>query len=103
MLKRTLAVLALIAFLIAPESAFAGGPVKVTAKVDGLSCPFCAYGIEKKIKKIEGVKDIRVDIKDGTVTVIYKDRKFFTRHGLNKAVRDAGFTPGVIKVEDRAE
>jgi len=101
MIKRTLAVLALIAFLIAPASAFADGPVKVIAKVDGLSCPFCAYGIEKKIKKIEGVKDIRVDIKNGTVTVIYKDRKFFTKHRLNKAVRDAGFTPGAIKVEDK--
>lgn len=94
--------LTLMAFLTAPFTAIAG-QTSVTVKVDGLSCPFCAYGIEKKIKKIEGVEDVRVDIKSGNVTVIYKDRKSFTRERLNKAVRDAGFTPRTIKVEDTAE
>ncbi len=103
MIKRTLAVLALIALLIAPLTASAEGPVRVTARVDGLSCPFCAYGIEKKVKKIEGVRDIRVDIKGGTVTVIYEDRKFFARKRLERAIKDAGFTPGEVKVEDEVE
>lgn len=99
-MKKLFIFFALILLLSASITAFADGSVKVTAKVDGLSCPFCAYGIEKKIKKIEGVEDIRVDIKSGTVTVTYKDKKFFTRARLNKAVRDAGFTPADIKVED---
>lgn len=102
-MKKLFIFLMLMAFLSAPFSASAGGPVKVTARVAGLSCPFCAYGIEKKIKRIEGVEDIRVDIKNGTVTVIYKDKKFFTRERLNKAVIDAGFTLGMIKVEDEAK
>jgi len=102
-MKKIKVFFALMIFFGAPLTAFADGPVKVTAKVDGLSCPFCAYGIEKKINKIDGVEDVRVDIKGGTVTVIYKDKKFFTRHRLNQAVRDAGFTPGLIKVEDKAQ
>ncbi len=95
--------LILIIALLPPSAAFAGGAVKVRAKVKGLSCPFCAYGIEKKINKIEGVKEVRVDIKKGSVIIIYKDSKFFTRESLNKALRDAGFTPGDIKVEDKGQ
>ena len=102
-MKKWFIFLILTAFLSVPLTAFAGGQVKVTTKVDGLSCPFCAYGIEKKIKKIKGVEDVRVDLKSGSVIVICKEKKFFERERLNKAVRDAGFTPGTIKVEDKAE
>jgi len=102
MMKKIFIFLVLMTFLSAPFKAIAG-QTSVTVKVDGLSCPFCAYGIEKKIKKIEGVEDISVDIKSGNVTVIYKDKKFYTMERLNKAVRDAGFTPRKITVEDEAQ
>ena len=26
--------------------------------IDGLACPFCAYGIEKQIQKLEGVEQV---------------------------------------------
>ena len=31
-------------------------------RVAGLACPFCAYGIEKHLRKIEGVEQIEVDV-----------------------------------------
>jgi len=100
-MKKLVIFLALIAFLSAPLTALAD-KVKVRAKVDGLSCPFCAYGIEKKIKKLEGVEEVSVDVKSGTVTVIYKDKKFFDNKRLNQALKDAGFTPGAINLMDEA-
>ena len=48
------------------------GPV-YALRVDGIACPFCAYGIEKQVKRIEGVKSTSVDIKDGLVTVVMKE------------------------------
>ncbi len=102
-MKRFFIFMVLMLFFFAPLTAFADGPVKVTAKVDGLSCPFCAYGIEKKIKKIKGVEEIRVDIKNGSITVKYRDEKFFDRIRLNKAIRDAGFTPGRIMVPKKTK
>ena len=27
-----------------------------TVQVDGLGCPFCAYGLEKKFKEFKGIK-----------------------------------------------
>ncbi len=37
-------------------------PPAYKLRVDGLACPFCAYGIEKQLSKLEGVERIDVDI-----------------------------------------
>lgn len=44
-------------------------PITYRLHVDGLSCPFCAYGLEKKLGEVEGVQSLETNIKDGTVTV----------------------------------
>lgn len=38
-------------------------------RVDGLACPFCAYGVEKQLNTIKGVQRIDVDIASGAVSV----------------------------------
>lgn len=40
--------------LIMTTAALAGQP-SYKLRVDGLACPFCAYGIEKKLGALEGV------------------------------------------------
>lgn len=44
-------------------------PITYRLHVDGLSCPFCAYGLEKKLGEVDGVQSLETNIKDGTVTV----------------------------------
>ncbi len=61
-------------------------------KVDGLACPFCAYGIEKKLSAIDGVEDIKVDIKEGQVIVTMADGTSLSEQRARQAVTDAGFT-----------
>lgn len=60
--------------------------------VDGLACPFCAYGVEKRLSAVEGVKSIDTDIKSGRVVVTLDDGKTLTESAAKKAVEDAGFT-----------
>ncbi len=60
--------------------------------VDGLACPFCAYGIEKKLSSIHGVKDIKVDIKKGEVIVTMAEGVNLSEQLAREKVRDAGFT-----------
>ncbi|MEX2258331.1 MAG: heavy metal-associated domain-containing protein, partial [Woeseia sp.] len=43
--------------------------------VDGLACPFCAFGIEKRLNKVDGVTDIEVDIADSVVRVTLQEGK----------------------------
>ena len=60
--------------------------------VDGLACPFCAYGIEKQLTAIPGVKSAKASVKSGTVTVTMKDGASLSRGRAAQAVRDAGFS-----------
>lgn len=61
-------------------------------QVAGLSCPFCAYGIEKKLSAIPGVERVETNIKEGTVVVVMKDGTTLDRKRAERAVREAGFT-----------
>lgn len=83
--------LILMMMLLAPLSAFAAD-VGYEMRVDGLACPYCAYGIEKKFKAIEGVKKIDVDLEKGIVSVCASDTASFTNEQLTQLFTDAGFT-----------
>lgn len=60
--------------------------------VDGLACPFCAYGIEKKLGALEGVQGVETHIKDGTVIVTMRDGVRLDEAAAEQAVRAAGFS-----------
>jgi len=95
------AVFALV--LLLPAAAFAA-PAQYQLRVDGLACPFCAYGIEKELTRTDGVTDIDVDINAGTVTVTMAEGATMTKAQADRIVKDAGFTlSGFEKVEATAE
>ena len=64
---------------------------KVIIKVEGLYCPFCSYGIEKQLKKIEGVKSVQINIKEGTAEIEFKPGVKISEKSILTAVEDAGF------------
>jgi len=72
--------------------------------VHGMSCPFCAYGLEKKLKKVKDVESVTIDLNEGEVVVIAKAGATIKEESLRKAVHDAGFTVSSLKkVEDDSE
>ena len=83
------AVFALV--LLLPVAAFAA-PAQYQLRVDGLACPFCAYGIEKELTKTDGVERIDIDINAGIVTVTMADGATMTETQAARIVKDAGFT-----------
>lgn len=84
--------LALVAALFA-TAALAASPT-YELKVDGLACPFCAYGIEKQLNRIEGVAGLETDIQAGTVMVTMQDDHALSESRTRLAVDQAGFTLG---------
>ncbi len=60
--------------------------------VDGLACPFCAYGVEKKITGLKGVDKIDIDIDAGLVAVTMADGATLDEAVASRAVDQAGFT-----------
>ncbi len=63
-----------------------------TIQVDGLSCPFCAYGIEKQLNAIEGVDNVEVNIANGLVNIGMKPDTLLDKERTRQAVSDAGFS-----------
>lgn len=88
----------LTAGMVIPCGVSAGGttsPASAPAYkvvVDGLACPFCAYGIEKQLRRISGVQDVQTDIASETVTVTMAPGAELSKASAAQAVKDAGFT-----------
>jgi mercuric ion binding protein len=60
--------------------------------VDGLACPFCAYGVEKNILALDGVEKLDIDMAGGFITVVMKTGKGLKEDTAKRAVDDSGFT-----------
>lgn len=61
-------------------------------EVDGLACPFCAYGVEKRLSALDGVKAVETELGRGRVVVTLAEGKTLTEAAARKAIKDAGFT-----------
>jgi len=69
---------------------------QVIVEVQGTSCPFCAFGLEKRLSQIEGVADVKMDLKGGKATVTLKPGAQIAEEAFRQAIHDAGFTPGTV-------
>ena len=86
-------------FGIIPTSFAAGTNYNI--RVDGLACPFCAYGIEKKFKAMEGISNIKVDLDKGLVSVDAKEGIELKEDKLKKLFNDSGFTYRSMKKTEK--
>jgi copper chaperone CopZ len=66
---------------------------KYEIQVDGLGCPFCAYGLEKKFKEFKGIKDIAINIETGDFSFTYPAEKPLSMQQVIDQVNEAGYTP----------
>lgn len=74
----------------------------VTLSVSGMTCESCANTVEKALKKVDGVKEVKVNLSGKTATVVLASTKATTA-SLIKAVSDAGFSASTGKSTTNAE
>ncbi len=80
-------------FAVTPGTASADADsAAYVLQADGLACPFCAYGIEKQLGRIDGVEAVSTDIESGTVSVTMSPGARLTEEQAKEAVDRAGFT-----------
>lgn len=60
-------------------------------KVDGMVCSLCAYGVERRLKKIEQVQAVKVELDSGLVVVLLQPGAAVADSTLAEEVRKAGF------------
>lgn len=69
----------------------AGDQKQAVVTVQGMQCPFCAYGIQKHLKKLPGATRVDMDLGKNQATVTFTADAKVTDADIEKAVRKAGF------------
>lgn len=68
-------------------------------QVDGLGCPFCAFGLEKKFNELKGIKQVKIDIETGNFSFTYPSEKSLSMKAVLSQVEKAGYTPVTAKIK----
>ena len=55
--------------------------------VDGMACPFCVYGVEKQLRKVDGVTEVETELKTGTILLTVTEGEPLTRKQYVKLLR----------------
>ncbi len=76
--------------LLVPSEVLTGASVRL--KVDGMVCPFCAYGLEKRLGEIASIDAVLIRISDGLVQIRTKEDQELTDEALKDAVKKSGFS-----------
>ena len=71
----------------------------IVAKVNGMSCPFCTYGLRKEMLTIPGVQDGKVSLRKSQAILKVDPGAKVTDAQVRHAIREAGFSAGAITHE----
>jgi copper chaperone CopZ len=72
------------------------GPRVIEITILGMVCPFCSYGVQQKMKKVDGIADLDIDLDKGLATLTLADNGDASNELLIRTVKDAGFEVATI-------
>lgn len=76
---------------------------EVKIGIDGLSCPFCVWGLKKQMKKIEGIEKLDINLKKSVATITPKEKVLLDIKDYKDAVKKAGFSVREVKIVAEGE
>lgn len=89
-----------VLLVLAPGAALAQEEERtLVLRVDGLACPFCAYGLEKKMMALPGVVSYDADLREGKVFVGLSADASVDEEDVRRRVKKSGFTLRGLTVE----
>ena len=72
--------------------------------IEGMCCANCVKAVEKRLKKIDGVESVKVDVKAGKAWVTMKEGKTLEKTNVEKSFEDTEYkTTAVVKFEPKKE
>lgn len=74
----------------------------ITVGVDGMVCPFCAYGVTKKLERIDEVDAVYVRIDNGTADLKLKEGLTLSETKIKKVIDEAGYEVRSIEYHNKA-
>jgi len=98
-MKNLIIIIAVLAFSLNSNNVNAQSDRdQIEVQVDGLGCPFCAYGLEKKFKEFKGIKDVKIEMETGLFNFTYPSEKEMTLEQVESQVDKAGYTAVTTKI-----
>jgi copper chaperone CopZ len=89
-------ILVLLLFML--SSTFVRGEfLSAEIGVDGLTCSQCSRSVEMKLRALDFVADVQMNLEQNIGLVTFKKGKVIRLERLGKAVIDAGFSVGYIR------
>lgn len=101
-MKNQIQRLSLIFVALIAAAGFAFGDAAAThvyVEIKGMACPFCVQGVEKHLKKIDGVESVATSLEKGETILHLKPGASVTEEQVQAAVKKAGFSAGKIRIE----
>ena len=71
---------------------------KATLQATGLTCAMCSNAINKALQKVPFIASVRSDIKNSAFNIVFSEGQQVNIDALKKAVEDAGFSVGSLKL-----
>lgn len=75
---------------------------EVTIQVDGMTCAACSSGVERTVRKQEGVSTCEVNLTTGKARIVYDEDKI-TLDDIKAKIEKAGFNPKDIETNSDEE
>lgn len=69
-----------------------GQIAKIDQEVYGMDCAPCAYGLERGLKKMDGLHEVRVSLNDGKAYLGLADENKLTLRSVQEEVKKNGFS-----------
>jgi copper chaperone CopZ len=68
------------------------GPPDIQVYAQGLSCPLCAHNLDEQLRKLSGLRDVRIDLGAGRADLWFESDVRPDDAAIARAVDDSGFT-----------
>lgn len=65
---------------------------KVDQEVFGMDCAPCAYGLERGLKKMEGLEKVKVSLNDGKAYLVLSENNSLSLRQIQEEVKKNGFS-----------
>ena len=67
--------------------------------IGGMSCAACSARVDKAVRKLEGVKEVNVNLLTNSMVVSY-DETILTSKDIIKAVNEAGYVANLPEIKE---
>jgi len=78
-------------------SAFGADETVLEIDIDGMTCPFCVYSLEKELGKLSEVEEVLISLKSNKARLTLKEGAHIDSDSLQEVVLRAGYTPGEVR------